>query len=132
MSEKNNQQSVLSQAGIIILVITLILSAGLIVFGGVKMGVEKKQEDLIIELNVEKEITFSEKGYYEIEFTPNTSGKYTISLKGAYVQTSTIKNLEVSSIVGYSYSYKGYLNANNKYVIKIYAYEKDVKVYITR
>ncbi len=132
MSEKNNQQSVLSQAGIIILVITLILSAGLIVFGGVKMGVEKTQEDLIIQLNVEKEITFSKKGYYEIEFTPNTSGRHTIRLEGAYIHTSTIQNLEVSSSVGYSYSYKGYLNANNKYVIKIYAYEKDVKVYITR
>ena len=142
MNEKNNKTATLTQTGIIILVITLIASVIMTVFGGITLLNDSKISTYTVIQNVEKSISGGAYKYYDIKFTPprNYSGNYTISLSGAYV--TSIKNSDGDKIdssmkndspvnTRYEQSYSVYLSGANTYTIRIFSTSSDIRIHVS-
>lgn len=138
----NNQNSVLTRAGSIILIFTIIFSVLFIVLGAVNLisndnspsGNNNGNSSYRAYEGTTLNIPATSGRYYEIKFTPNSTGTHTINMDGAYI--SSITNSNGSSInyetkygSFYDHSYTTYLSSVYTYTVKIYATQSHVTFY---
>ena len=129
----SNQNSVLTKSGAVILVFTIIFSMIFIIAGAVNLSNDNSPSGSSNTSTTYRaydgstlSIASTSGKYYDVEFSPNYSGTYSINMNGATV--SNITNSSGNTVTFntkygsyYDHSYTVYLSSSYTYTFKIYA-----------
>jgi hypothetical protein len=126
MNENNTQKLLLTKAGVIILVFTLIFSILFIALGIVNLDDDSTENTYTVFEDSVEVLSVGLYEYYELEFEPKHTGIYTIDIEGAVINDIEDRygNVFFSQSNG---EYSVYMSAYETYTIRIYTKNSYVK-----